>query len=225
MGPAGFVTLDANERRTHAATFIFLALVFVASEFFVHRTLVLGSTCGKVEYAGFFLGDWGRACSLPRSSVVFLICADSIADHSDDFRGIQGLHCPPYVTSAGWLHIITCCGEPQCIVPCVQGSAREGLRKGESLTYLSPHLTFTKNRCIITKPCIVVRWKNCLENPVDLSFILGFRDDCILWLIWKWVLSPIAARTPPTFSFLWQPRMDIFSNGACELAFTKLYCV
>lgn len=58
------VTIDANENEGNI-TYIFLALVFVSSEFFFfHRTSVLGSTFGESLICWISLWGLETACSL-----------------------------------------------------------------------------------------------------------------------------------------------------------------
>lgn len=148
------------KRRTHTAAFIFFG--FGHQEFFVHRTLVLGSTCGKSWICWIFF-SW----ELGAEHALWPVC------------GVSHL-CRLYCWSQWWFPeasrpALSPCTWPLqagahnlpavvnlSIVPCVQGSAR-GLQKRRSASPFSLHLTL-QNRCIITKPCIVVRWKNCLEN-------------------------------------------------------------
>lgn len=116
------------------------------------------------------------------------------------------------------VHIITCCGEPQYCTLC--SGKREIAEKESHWPHFLLHLTL-QEPMYHHQALHCYQVKELFRKSVDLSFILGFRDDCILWLIWKWVLSHCCQNSPNTFSFLWQPRMDIFSNGACELAFTN----
>ena len=142
------------KRRTHTATYIFFGFGVCSNQnFFVLRTLVLGSSCGKSWICWiFFLGDWEQSM-LSGQSVVFLICADSIADHSDDFRGIQGLHCP-LCDLCRQVHIITCCGEPQYCTLC--SGKRERIAEKEShWPHLSPPSNFTRTDVSSPSPALL----------------------------------------------------------------------
>ena len=143
-GAFGFVTLDANEREEHIQQHsYFLALVFVASEFFVRRTLVLGSTCGKSWICWIFF-SWG----LGAEHALWPVC------------GVSHL-CRLYCWSQWWfqrhprpalsplrdlcrqVHIITCCGEPQYCTLC--SGKRERIAEKEShWPHLSPPSNFTR---------------------------------------------------------------------------------
>ena len=177
--------------------------VCVIRNFFVHRTSVLGSTFGESFIC--WISLWGLETEL----VLWPVC--------DSFLSMQTpLLITVMVSVASEAHTVPhtwllWAGAHNCllwwawVLSLYLGfrEVPEGNSEKEShWLHLSPPSNFSETNVASTKSCIVVRWKNCLENQ-----FWGFRGDSVSygWFVTELSLPfPIAAKTPPiTFPWLW----------------------